>query len=247
MSAAQRLRGSLVLGLGVVTLPLMAACIVLPVQAPPRPPSVESRPVSTFLSVAQVRHGHASDFELCRGDACPRPTPKTRISDTLQPVQPLPAAPIAPGAAPPAQAAALSAQRAADTPPDGNALATAQRTTVVTFGTGSAQLTTAAKRQLEVLIPDAQHAPTLELRGRTDALGSLKLNDALAHRRAWAVHDYLRARQLPTTSTIQVSAQGACCYIADNATSGGRAANRRVEIEYRPRLQLAHAMAPDRN
>jgi outer membrane protein OmpA-like peptidoglycan-associated protein len=94
-------------------------------------------------------------------------------------------------------------------------------------------------------MPEAQRSPTLEIRGRTDELGSAALNDVLARNRALAVRDYLRALHLPEQTTIHVSAKGACCYVADNDTKEGRAANRRVEIEYRPGLQLAQGAAHD--
>ena len=88
-------------------------------------------------------------------------------------------------------------------------------------------------------MPEAQRAPAIEIRGRTDELGSAALNDMLARNRALAVRDYIRAQHLPEATTIHLSAKGACCYVADNATRDGRAANRRVEIEYQPSMQLA--------
>ena len=89
------------------------------------------------------------------------------------------------------------------------------------------------------MVPEAQRSPAIEIRGRTDELGSAALNDLLAGNRARAVRDYLRTLHLPEATTIHLSAKGACCYVADNDTKEGRAANRRVEIEYQPSMQLA--------
>lgn len=123
--------------------------------------------------------------------------------------------------------------------------AVAAKTIMVTFASGSALLSTAARRQLETIIPAAQRSPTIEIRGRTDELGSAALNDVLARNRALAVRDYLRTLHLSEATTIRISAKGACCYVADNDTKEGRAANRRVEIEYRPSIQLAQGIPHD--
>jgi outer membrane protein OmpA-like peptidoglycan-associated protein len=116
---------------------------------------------------------------------------------------------------------------------------------VVTFASGSALLTPAARQQLEVILPEVQRSRAIEIRGRTDELGSVALNDALARNRALAVRDYLRTQKLTEATTIQVSGKGACCYVADNDTQEGRAANRRVEIEYRPSMELAQGTPHD--
>ena len=94
-------------------------------------------------------------------------------------------------------------------------------------------------------MPEAQRSRTIEIRGRTDELGSASLNDVLARNRALAVRDYLRALHLSEQTTIRMSAKGACCYVADNETREGRAANRRVEIEYRPSIELAQGAPHD--
>src|SRR5262249_12709601 len=92
----------------------------------------------------------------------------------------------------------------------------ATKTIVVTFASGSALLTPAARQQLEAVMPEAQRSATIDIRGRTDELGSTALNDALARNRAFAVRDHLRALHLPEATTIHLSAKGACCYVADN-------------------------------
>ena len=89
--------------------------------------------------------------------------------------------------------------------------------------------------------PDAPSA--IEIRGRTDELGSAAFNELLARNRALAVRDYLRAQHLPEMTTIRLSFKGACCYVAGNDTAEGRAANRRVEIEWQPGVQVAQRSA----
>jgi outer membrane protein OmpA-like peptidoglycan-associated protein len=118
---------------------------------------------------------------------------------------------------------------------------------VVTFTSGSALLTAAAQRQLAVILPDARRSPVIEIRGRTDELGSAAVNEVLARNRALAVRDYLRAQNLSEVTTVRLSFKGACCYVAGNDSAEGRAANRRVEIEWQPALQMAQRTIHERN
>jgi outer membrane protein OmpA-like peptidoglycan-associated protein len=82
------------------------------------------------------------------------------------------------------------------------------KTIVVTFASGSALLTAAVQRQLEVILPDARRSPVIEIRGRTDELGCAGLNEVLARNRALAVRDYLRAQSLPEVTTVRLSFKG---------------------------------------
>jgi len=109
---------------------------------------------------------------------------------------------------------------------------------MITFASGAAMLTPAARKALDAVAPEARAAEMIEIRGRTDELGSASLNDVLAQNRALAVRDYLHQKQLPEQTLIRVSFKGACCYVAANDTAEGRAANRRVEIEFKQRTQL---------
>ena len=111
---------------------------------------------------------------------------------------------------------------------------------MITFASGAAVLTPAARKALDAAAPEARAAETIEIRGRTDELGGAHLNDVLARNRARAVRDYLRQKQLPEQTFIRVSFRGACCYVATNDTAEGRAANRRVEIEFK-RAYVTHA------
>ena len=109
---------------------------------------------------------------------------------------------------------------------------------MITFASGAAVLTPAARKALDAAAPDARAAEMIEIRGRTDELGAAQLNDVLARNRALAVRDYLHQKQLPEQTLIRVSFKGACCYVAGNDTAEGRAANRRVEIEFKRAPQL---------
>lgn len=63
--------------------------------------------------------------------------------------------------------------------------------------------------------------------GHTDSVGGKPYNDTLARKRAESVAEALR--QLGVGS-VEVHAEGKCCYVADNAKAQGRAKNRRAEI-----------------
>jgi outer membrane protein OmpA-like peptidoglycan-associated protein len=194
------------------------------------------------LAIAQIRRGEATSFELCPVAACPTPTPKT-LTNRREALAALPAISspaIAAGTADPTPVGPTPLQPPVRVVADTISPAPAPiKTIVVTFASGSALLTAATRRQLEAILPEAQRSPTIDIRGRTDELGSASLNDVLARNRALAVRDYLRALHLSEQTTIHLSAKGACCYVADNDTKEGRAANRRVEIEYHQSMQLA--------
>jgi outer membrane protein OmpA-like peptidoglycan-associated protein len=228
----------------VVSPPLLAGCAAfasrsVPVaQAPHRVPP-------RALAIAQVRADDATRFELCPVEACPRPTPKTleRRTQASVPALPLSDAPLAlppsSSAAPTAQLASASAAPVPQVTETRPAVPAPSRTTVVTFAPGAAVLTATAMQALAAILPDARRAQVIEIRGRTDELGSAAWNDVLARNRALAVRDYLRAYDLPEATTVRLSARGACCYVAGNDTAQGRAANRRVEIEWQPGVQIA--------
>lgn len=65
--------------------------------------------------------------------------------------------------------------------------------------------------------------------GHTDSTGSDAVNDPLSLRRAQTVRDYLDTRGVPA-ARMMAEGRGAREPVADNATSEGRAQNRRVEI-----------------
>jgi OOP family OmpA-OmpF porin len=73
----------------------------------------------------------------------------------------------------------------------------------------------------------------VEIVGFTDSKGSDDYNQRLSERRANSARDYLAGRGV-AGNRMTVSGQGEKAPVADNATSAGRQANRRVELTARP-------------
>lgn len=104
----------------------------------------------------------------------------------------------------------------------------------ITFETGRAAFTAAAKRDLERLRRDLVVASgaAIEIHGHTDNQGDPQKNLQLSEDRAFSVKKYLE-NSSPVNfpeGRIQVFAHGQSNPVASNGTSAGRAANRRVEI-----------------
>lgn len=73
----------------------------------------------------------------------------------------------------------------------------------------------------------------VDIRGYTDSTGSFEHNQQLSERRAQSVGGYLIARQIGA-ARIRTAGYGPRYPIAGNDTEGGRAQNRRLEIELVP-------------
>jgi outer membrane protein OmpA-like peptidoglycan-associated protein len=220
-----------------VPLLLLAGCAALGVDsAKVASTPLPSRPRLSGGSIEQLRYGKSAPFQVCAGNTCPKPTRKTLAGATPS----SDADTTAMNTAPTMIAAPSLELPAALVQPDDNEVPVEPRpkTVMITFASGAAVLTPAARKTLDAAARDARAAATIEIRGRTDELGSAQLNDVLARNRAFAVRDYLRQSQLPEQTLIRVSFKGACCYIAGNDTAEGRAANRRVEIEFKRAPQL---------
>ncbi len=69
----------------------------------------------------------------------------------------------------------------------------------------------------------------LGITGHTDAIGTATYNQALGMRRAESVKSYFSGEGIPAEMT-ETSSMGESVPVADNATSQGRAKNRRTEI-----------------
>jgi len=72
---------------------------------------------------------------------------------------------------------------------------------------------------------------TVTATGHTDAVGAGSYNQKLSARRAQAVKRYLVGKGLAPTM-IKTVAKASAAPVADNDTDGGRAQNRRTEIEF---------------
>ena len=66
--------------------------------------------------------------------------------------------------------------------------------------------------------------------GHTDIFGPLKFNQKLSENRAQAVTDYLLTKKVQAPQFIEIAGKNSTEPVADNSTSAGRFANRRVEI-----------------
>jgi outer membrane protein OmpA-like peptidoglycan-associated protein len=74
---------------------------------------------------------------------------------------------------------------------------------------------------------------TLTVAGHTDDVGSAQFNQGLSERRARSVAQYLESKRVQEVR-LSIVGKGESMPIATNATEGGRAENRRVEIYVQP-------------
>jgi len=74
---------------------------------------------------------------------------------------------------------------------------------------------------------------TLTVAGHTDDVGSAQYNQGLSERRARSVAQYLEQKKVQPVR-MAIVGKGEAMPIASNATEGGRAENRRVEIYVEP-------------
>lgn len=188
--------------------------------------------------LVQFRFGREAAFGVCAEPACPKVTPKTlavgaalTVPVVLRESQPqtLPAIPVSDAPPPPSlpqrrDAAASSAPEDLPT-----------HRVVVNFPFASAALTSATRATLTASIGHARSSEKIIISGRTDVVGGIATNEALALSRALAVRNYLRDVAPDLAATIAIDAKGRCCFVASNADEGGRSKNRRVEIVFTSR------------
>lgn len=98
----------------------------------------------------------------------------------------------------------------------------------VAFPAGSAQLTSAAVRQLRALVPALSDAHQILITGYTDASGTEAVNRPLADRRAMAVMATLRG--LLRNSPVELAATGSCCAAGDRRDAALQASRRSAEL-----------------
>lgn len=104
----------------------------------------------------------------------------------------------------------------------------------VLFEFDSARLTAGDKSKLDLIATRLKReAPSARLRvsGHTDSVGRDGYNQKLSEKRAISVTDYLVSSGIPRGSFASVVGDGESRPVADNKTAGGRALNRRVEIQ----------------
>lgn len=105
----------------------------------------------------------------------------------------------------------------------------------VTFATNSSVLSVQAQNSLNIAAQTLAkyNETTLKIVGHTDSTGSDATNDPLSQDRAAAVRNYLNAQGV-ASNRMTIDGRGSRQPIASNATSEGRAQNRRVEILINP-------------
>ncbi len=101
----------------------------------------------------------------------------------------------------------------------------------VRFDTSKSTLTTAAKTNLDKLIPvfKSYEDTNLVIYGYTDSSGKVEYNQTLSENRAASVKSYLASKGL-TTTRITTTGMGIADPIASNETAEGKSQNRRVEF-----------------
>jgi OOP family OmpA-OmpF porin len=103
----------------------------------------------------------------------------------------------------------------------------------VNFKTDSAQLTPDSFAVLDAVLAVLRARPDAraQVRGYTDARGADTFNLKLSERRAAAVVDYLTAHGI-ARAALSAAGLGKAAPVASNDTAAGRAANRRVTIQF---------------
>ena len=102
--------------------------------------------------------------------------------------------------------------------------------TILSFESGSAQLSSNARRNLDgwrETIRNLRFPPRIELTGNTDRVGSRRTNLWLSFRRARAVRDYLVRRGIPRDS-IRIRATGEQYLVIETPDGVAEAQNRIV-------------------
>jgi outer membrane protein OmpA-like peptidoglycan-associated protein len=105
----------------------------------------------------------------------------------------------------------------------------------VTFASGSADLNSQFFNTLDgvTLVLKEYDKTVIEVAGHTDNVGSEDYNKGLSQRRASSVASYLSSQGVKQARLLTVGA-GETYPVASNASEGGRAQNRRVELTIVP-------------
>ncbi|HRO27016.1 MAG TPA: OmpA family protein [Luteimonas sp.] len=102
---------------------------------------------------------------------------------------------------------------------------------IIEFESGSDRLTPAGQRVLDGLVEPMRQIgdARVQVVGHTDNVGQRQANLALSLARAESVRDYLQQRGIATAG-FSVLGRGPDEPVADNATTEGRARNRRIQF-----------------
>ncbi|MNK98978.1 putative lipoprotein YiaD precursor [compost metagenome] len=86
----------------------------------------------------------------------------------------------------------------------------------------------------------------VRVEGHTDSVGSAEKNRVLSQKRAEAVENYILANGVLSSNQIEAVGMGYDNPIGDNATTSGRAQNRRIDLVIEPKLDAPTKKAPSR-
>jgi len=191
------------------------------------------RIAAAAYQVSQLGFGRDATFGVCLEPACPKRTPKTLAGETIRQVS-LPSAEPSPTTAQPSFTDAVSATSENETKAESSQLTSKRHSEKINirFVFGNAILSPEARIAIDKSLPLARKATRIVIQGRTDDTGPQTGNDKLALARAIATRNYIRSQIPDIDNVIEISAKGRCCFIAENSTIEGRAANRRVEVVF---------------
>ena len=192
--------------------------LLISCSSPPKPPTVDEsrkRPANAAVAV---------ELQACKSDLA-----NTRILANESARAAATSAAVAAGLA---QQQAIAAQAKA-LPDTRNTL----YTVTVAFGSAKVSLPDAEAAQLA---EETRTAPLVLLRGRTDGVAESAAESRIARERAIAVRDFLVQAGVDP-ARIRPTWQPVGDHAAENGSAGGRALNRRVEIEV---YRVAPRMAP---
>ncbi len=183
--------------------------------------------------VSQLGFGRNAEFGICLEPACPKRTPKTLAGETVRQVS-LSSTEPSPTIAQPSGTDAISATSESQPKAESPQLTSKWHSEKINirFAFGDAILSPEARIAIDKSLPLARRANRIVIQGRTDDTGPQTGNDKLALARAIATRNYIRSQIPDVDNVIEISAKGRCCFITENTTFAGRAANRRVEVVF---------------
>lgn len=184
----------------------------------------ETKPIPVLNDLMQVYDYSTNSRNFVSCNPCKTPTPKTLVA----------ALPLNENGIVPRKSddVAQAQGQVKDNPSDKIVLkapAMEKWITSISFTSSSYSLNTESKQVIKDILPDAQRAVTISIRGRTDSSGNIQSNRSLAMARAKAVRKefVLQGVDPKKIKTLYCTK----CFIASNDSVVGRSINRRVEIE----------------
>lgn len=215
--------GAMLVATGITLLTTACGNLLVADRTKETVPSRGQQPLSQ-QRIVQINFGREATYAVCSEPACPTVTPKT-IASVAQPSV-LPTTQASPPATNTSSDVEVKAQSSESVAPP------RYEHMMVHFPSGASTLNTDAKRALDKVIPIARNADRIIISGRTDNVGTQKVNDSIALARALHVRNYMRDQMLDIRNTIEIDAKGSCCFISKNDTPDGRKENRRVEVVF---------------